>query len=105
MVASGKITKGIFLGAVAGAIDILPMIFQNLSWDANLSAFAMWVATGFFIATSDLKLQGHWKGLFVSILLLIPVAILVGWKEPASLVPMAAMTLVLGSLLGHFIEK
>jgi hypothetical protein len=36
---------------IAGVIDVIPMVVQNLTWDANLSAFAHWVVTGFLIST------------------------------------------------------
>lgn len=81
------------------------MILQKLTWDANFSAFAHWVVAGIIISTSNLKLKGILKGLVVSILLLVPVGILVGWKEPVSLFPMCIMTIILGSFLGYFIEQ
>jgi len=100
-----KILVGIALGIIAGIIDIIPMILQKLTWDANLSAFAHWLLAGFIISTSNLKLKGALKGLVVSILLLIPVGILIAWKEPMSLIPMGIMTIILGSLLGYLIDK
>ncbi|MDD5317810.1 MAG: hypothetical protein PHF51_03715 [Candidatus ainarchaeum sp.] len=105
MVFLDKALKGMLLGAVAGVVDVIPMLAQNLSWDADLSAFSMWVVAGFMISTSGLRLPGVLKGALVSFLLLLPCAVLIAWKEPASLVPVAAMTLVLGSLLGHFIGR
>jgi len=33
----------------------------------------------------------------------LPCAILIGWKEPKSLIPILAMTIVLGGLLGWMI--
>ncbi|MFH1548247.1 MAG: hypothetical protein ABID32_02915 [Candidatus Omnitrophota bacterium] len=65
-----KILVGIAFGIIAGIIDVVPMILQRLTWDANLSAFALWVIAGFIISTSNLKLKGALKGLVVSILLL-----------------------------------
>jgi hypothetical protein len=100
-----KIQAGILLGAIAGIIDSIPMVFQNLSSDAILSAFSLWVVSGFLIATSALKIHWAAKGLLVSFLVLLPAAILIGWKEPVSLIPIAIMTLVLGSLLGYAIER
>ena len=41
-----KILVGALFGAVAGIIDVIPMIMQSLTWDANLSAFALWVISG-----------------------------------------------------------
>lgn len=79
--------------------------FRNLHGNANISAFVHWIIAGFFIATSNLDLRPVLKGLSISFLLLIPVGILAGWNNPVNVLPMAIMTLILGSLLGYFIEK
>jgi predicted small secreted protein len=36
-----RIIFGVILGAAAGAIDVITMLIQGLSWDANLSAFSL----------------------------------------------------------------
>jgi CHASE2 domain-containing sensor protein len=103
-----KINKtliGIIFGIIAGIIDIIPMIFQKLSWDANLSAFSMWIIAGFIISTSNIKINSILKGILISFLLLTPAAILIGWHQPISLIPIFLMTLILGSLLGYFINR
>ena len=100
-----KVLKGIMLGVAAGIIDVIPMVMQNLTWDANISAFTLWVISGFLISTSNLKLHPALKGLLISILVLTPSAVLIAWQDPISLVPIGIMTLILGSLLGYLIEK
>lgn len=100
-----KIVLGILLGVIAGMIDLIPMLFQNLTLDANLSAFSLWVITGFLIAISKINVTGELKGIIISFLVLFPSAILIGWKEPVSLVPIVVMTLILGAFIGYFIEK
>lgn len=100
-----RIISGLFLGAAAGIVDILPMIAQKLTWDANLSAFSMWVVVGFFLATSKLRLPGPVLGLLTSFLCLFPVSFIIGWKQPLSLVPIAIMTAILGCLLGLTFSK
>ena len=100
-----KIITGLLLGAAAGIIDVIPMIIQKLTWDANLSAFSLWTIAGFFISTSGLKINPIVKGILISFLCLTPCAILIAWKEPFSLVPILIMTLILGSALGFVIEK
>jgi drug/metabolite transporter (DMT)-like permease len=100
-----KAIIGIVFGILAGIIDITPMILQKLSWDANISAFTMWVISGFFISTTELKINGIAKGVLISFLLLTPCAILIAWKEPKSLIPISIMTLLLGALLGFAINK
>jgi len=100
-----KIYKGLFWGVVAGIIDVVPMILQKLPWNANLSAFSHWIIIGFIISTSSLKIISIFKGLLISILLLFPIAFIVGYQEPMSLIPMSIMTLILGCFLGWIIEK
>jgi hypothetical protein len=90
---------------VAGIIDVIPMLMQNLTWDANLSAFAMWIVVGFLISTSDLKINSIIKGILTAFLVLVPTAILIGWKEPVSLIPVIIMTTILGGLLGFSINR
>jgi hypothetical protein len=100
-----KIRLGMLLGIFAGIIDVIPMIIQKLSWEANISAFTFWIVCGFVIASSNIKPKGVLKGTLISFIMLIPLAIIIGWKQPASLVPIIVMNIVLGSLLGFFIEK
>jgi hypothetical protein len=91
---------GIMLGIVAGVFDVIPMIFQKLTWDANISAFCLWVVSGYILSIADIKVNPVIKGIIVPFLVLLPSAVLIGWKEPVSLIPITAMTLVLGSLMG-----
>ena len=100
-----KIKIGVLLGIVAGIIDITPMILQGLTWDANISAFTMWIVVGFLISTIDLKINSIIKGILIAFLVLLPTAILIGWKEPFSLIPIAIMTTILGGLQGFAIQK
>ncbi len=100
-----KIHLGILFGTIAGIIDVIPMIIQKLTWDADLSAFFHWIIVGFFIAATNLQIKGAWKGLLISFLLLIPTAILISRQEPFSLIPMSVMTVILGLALGYTIDK
>lgn len=100
-----KIKIGLLLGIVAGIIDVIPMIMQNLTWDANISAFTMWIVVGILISTVDLKINPIIKGILIAFLVLLPTAFLIGWKEPFSLIPITIMTTILGGLLGFSINK
>ena len=100
-----KICYGIGFGAIAGVLDVIPMIIQKLTWDANLSAFSMWVVVGFILSITKIELKGVIKGIIISFLILLPSAILICWQEPISLIPISIMTLILGSLLGYFVDK
>jgi len=100
-----KIIIGIGLGAVAGIIDVIPMIIQNLTWDANISAFLMWIVIGFLLSVIVLNLNAILKGILISFLVLLPAAILIGWNEPSSLLPIVIMTTILGGLLGFAVNR
>jgi len=100
-----KIIAGLLIGIVAGVIDVIPMLVQKLSWDANLSAFSLWVVTGFIVATSNLKLSAVLKGILIALLCLLPSLFIIGRQDPFSLLPVIAMTVVLGALVGFALNK
>lgn len=100
-----KTLKGTLFGVLAGVIDITPMILQKLSWDANISAFSMWVVIGFLLTRIEMNVPGYLKGIIVSFLVLIPTAVIIGWQEPFSLIPISVMTIILGSVLGIVNQK
>lgn len=92
-------------GIIAGVLDVIPMIIQKLTWDANISAFSMWVVIGIIISSIDFKLNPILKGILISFMILLPSAILIAWKEPISMIPISVMTLIIGGGLGFFIDK
>lgn len=96
---------GICLGAIVGVIDVVPMIIMKLTWDANISAFLMWVVIGFLLSMSVLNVHPIIRGLIISYSVLLPSAILIGWSEPISLVPIFLMTTILGATLGIVLNK
>jgi hypothetical protein len=96
---------GVMLGTAAGVLDVIPMIFQKLTWDANISAFCLWVVSGYIMSIVDIKVRPVIKGIIIPFLVLLPSAVLIGWKEPISLIPITIMTLIIGSLLGFAYSK
>ena len=100
-----KLIIGISFGFLAGIIDIIPMIIQHLTWDANISALCMWIIVGLFISALEFNINSIVKGVLIAFLVLLPSAILIGWKEPFALIPIAVMTTILGGLLGFTIQK
>jgi hypothetical protein len=100
-----RVMAGIVFGIFAGIIDMIPMIIQGLTWDANLSALTLWIVSGFLIATSNLKFNPILKGIIISFLILLPCSFIIGWHEPTSLIPIFIMTFILGSLLGFSIDR
>ena len=97
--------RGLLIGLLAGVIDIIPMILQGLTWDANLSAFSMWLVIGFLLPNIKLGVKGVKKGLLISFLVLLPNLFIISWGDPISLMPIGVMTLILGSLVGYLIDR
>jgi len=100
-----KTLIGLIVGLIAGLIDIIPMIIQKLTLDANLSALTMWIIVGFLTSRIEIKTNPIIKGILTAFLVLLPSAILIGWKEPISLLPISVMTIILGGLQGFIINR
>ncbi|MPL99450.1 hypothetical protein SDC9_45668 [bioreactor metagenome] len=100
-----KTIAGIIAGTIAGIIDLVPMIIQNLTWDANLAAFSMWFAAGILTAHNDMKVHPLMKGLITAFLCLLPSAFIIGWTMPESLIGVFGMTIILGLLIGWLANK
>ena len=100
-----NIKSGIFFGIIAGIIDVIPMILQKLTADACVSAFSLWVISSLLIMNIKSKVNGALKGIFISLFVLIPSAILIGWKNPVTLLPIFVMTVILGGALGLVNER
>jgi len=99
-----KFLIGFIFGIVAGILDVIPMILQNLTWDANISAFSMWIVAGIFISFSEIKILSFLKGIIISFMVLMPCLIMAVWNNIFNLFPICIMTLILGSLLGIVVE-
>jgi|WetSurMetagenome_2_1015567.scaffolds.fasta_scaffold72826_4 hypothetical protein len=95
-----KVITGAIFGAVAGILDLIPMVMQNLPINADLSAFSMWVVVGVIISITDIKLSNSLKGILISLLILFPNLFIIGWEKPISLLPIVIITIFLGSLSG-----
>jgi len=100
-----SIIIGILLGVAAGIIDLIPMIIQDLSWNANLSAFSMWVVIGFLVSITSLKINSIVKAILIAFLVLLPNLFIIGVGNLFSLIPIVLMTLILSSLMGFAYKK
>jgi len=87
-------------GAVAGVVDVIPMIVLETSRAAMVAAFVHWLLLGFVITYLRLGLPGWLKGLLVGAAFSVPV-IATLFESDASAVPqVAVMSALLGSALG-----
>ncbi len=88
---------GLCIGTSAGIIDVVPMMIQHLPWNANLSAFSMWIVVGYILSLTEIRQKGFIKGFIISFLVLLPNLFIIGWNEPIVLIPIVIMTLLLGA--------
>lgn len=91
-----NILIALFLGIIAGIIDIIPMIIQKLSRTATLSAFAHWVVLGVVIPYVSWGVDPWLKGLVLGELFAIPVVIMVSKDNKKSIYPIILMSALLG---------
>ena len=96
-------------GVVCGTIDILPMLKMKLDKFAIASAFVFYLIIPFFVFNTDLFGMSWWlRGGVITLLLALPVIILVSMNGMQAAIPIAAMSIILGtliSLVGHFLFK
>ena len=100
-----KLIKFLITGVIIGIVDVIPMLLMNLTWDANISAFTMWVVISYLLYCNNQKYNQLIKSIVIAFLVLTPNAILIGWNNPINLVPVIIMTLLLSLLMGFFTGK
>ena len=75
-------TLSLAVGAVAGALDVIPMIFQNLSARSCFSAFFIYFFAAVIVFYSDLPYLPWWAdGMGVALMIAIPAATVGSGKE------------------------
>jgi len=100
-----KIFKALLLGLAAGIIDVIPMVFQGLSWEATSSALLHWLGLGVIITYARMPLSSWASGMVIALLTGIPIAVLNYPDDPASVFPIIIFSVVLGGLLGYTSER
>jgi Ca2+/Na+ antiporter len=92
------------MGAVAGAIDIIPMLKMKIDRYSTISAFVFHLIALFILFAVTLPLSVWVKGGVVYILLALPTIILVAKNDKKSVPIIIAASLVLGTVIG-FIQS
>jgi len=97
----------LLIGAVAGTIDILPMIKMKLDKYALSSAFSFYFVMPFIIFNLAFLDNLWWlKGGLITIVLSVPTTILASKADKKAIIPISMMALVLGTAIGvagHFL--
>ena len=100
-----RLYGSLVLGAVAGALDVAPMVFLGSSVFAMASAFSHWVLLGYLICHLPMRLPAWLKGAVLGAASAIPVLLMVYPVDPSGLGPITLMSLLLGTGTGFASEK
>ncbi len=95
-----KIVIALIIGIVAGIIDVIPMVIQKMDRYSNLSAFTHWLVLGLIIPFVSWNVDGWLKGLIIAEISAVPVLLMVAPKDKKAIIPIAAMSAVLGVAIG-----
>lgn len=91
----------VLIGVIAGILDILPMIKMKMDKYSITSAFVFYLVAAFIIANTNLVGVVWWlKGSIITLAMATPVIIIVAKEDKKSIVPISAMAVVLGTLIG-----
>lgn len=94
-------TLSLCVGAVAGALDVIPMIAQRLPFRSCLSAFCTYFFAAVIIFHSDLPYLPWWAdGMGVTLMMALPVLLTLQGKERRAVPVILLNALLLGFLIG-----
>ena len=94
-------TLSLAVGAVAGALDVIPMIVQNLSARSCFSAFFIYFFAAVIVFYSDLPYLPWWAdGMAVTLMLMIPVLFTFSGKDRKAIPVVVFNGLLFGFLIG-----
>lgn len=97
--------KGLLLGAIAAAIDSVPMLIEGLGWNECSSAALHWLGMGILIAHLKTPLPGWATGAGAALLTGLSIALLVFKDDPMAVFPIILSSLFLGAGIGFFSHR
>jgi len=100
-----KLIISIGIGVAAGIIDVIPMLIQKIDKHACISAFIHWVVMGIIISYIQISFSPWLKGLIIAELSAIPVIIIVAKEDKKAIIPILAMSAILGVMVGMATAK
>ncbi len=88
------------IGAIAGIVDVIPMIMRKMDKYANLSAFFHWLVLGLIIPFVSWNIAAWLKGLIIAEMSAIPILFMVASKDKKAILPISLMSGILGIGIG-----
>lgn len=93
------------LGAIAGLVDVAPMVLRGTPLRVAIVPFVHWTITGLFIQAVSWPLHPALQGALVALLAATPTLVRYGFEQPATVPAVLGMSIMLGALLGVAIAK
>lgn len=97
----------VIIGLCAGLVDIIPMIRMKQDKNSIASAFTFYFIVPFIIYNTNLFGMAWWlKGEVITFAMALPILMIVAKEEKKAIPPIAAMSIILGTLIGiagHFL--
>ena len=91
----------VLIGCIVGFIDIIPMLKMKLDRYAISSAFTFYFIMPFIIFNIKLLENIWWlKGGLITLILSLPTIIIISKADKKSILPIACMAVILGSIIG-----
>jgi hypothetical protein len=95
-----KLFIALSIGLAAGILDIIPMLLKKAPMNVWIVPFVHWVVLGVLIAYIKMPLPAWAAGSTVAILSALPTLITYSQTKPHSVLPIAAISIVLGAVVG-----
>jgi hypothetical protein len=95
-----KLFIALSIGLAAGIIDIIPMLLKKAPMNVWIVPFVHWIVLGVLIAYTKMPFPAWATGSIVAILTALPTLITYSQTKPQSVLPVAAISLVLGAIVG-----
>jgi hypothetical protein len=95
-----KLMFAALIGLIAGAVDIIPMALKKVALAQLAVPFTHWVAVAMLTAYVQAPLPSWAKGILVALGTTIPVLIDYSQRKPESVLPILAISIGLGAIVG-----
>jgi hypothetical protein len=95
-----KLLPSVCIGALAGLVDVTPMVMRHADWSVVLSAFAHWIVVGVLVAYVQIPQPPWMKGVLVAVATALPTVVERTSHNLQSAFGILAMSIVLGAVIG-----
>ncbi len=93
-------TFSLVVGGVAGALDVIPMIAQQLSFRACMSAFCTYFFAAVIVFYSNLPYLPWWAdGMGITLMMALPIVLILTGKERKAIPVILLNALLIGFLI------